>query len=278
MRNAAGSPTVSAPIGVFDSGVGGLSVVRHIRVRLNNEDLVYVSDARHAPYGERTETEIEQRALAIGAFLVAHGVKAIVVACNTATAVAIGALRDAYPSLIVVGVEPGLKPAAAITRSRIVGVLATDATLSSEKFGQLRDRISVDTGVRFLSQPCNGLADRIERGAFDDAETRLLLQRYIAPLLEDGADTLVLGCTHYPFVLPQIDAIVHAATAMPTTIIDTGAAVARHLQSLLVKSNLQADATKVGTIVAFSTSDTHLLQRAFLTLLGDQVNVSAGNF
>ena len=118
MRNAAGSPTTSAPIGVFDSGVGGLSVVRHIRVRLNNEDLVYVSDAHHSPYGERTETEIEQRALAIGAFLVAHGVKAIVVACNTATAVAIGALRDAYPSLIVVGVEPGLKPAAAMCRQR----------------------------------------------------------------------------------------------------------------------------------------------------------------
>lgn len=278
MHGAVKLPMASAPIGVFDSGVGGLSVLRHIRNHLGHEHLVYVSDGRHAPYGERTESEIEERALAIGAFLVAHGVKAIVVACNTATAVAIGALRDVYPSLIVVGVEPGLKPAAAITDARIVGVLATEATLSSEKFAQLRDRISADTGVRFLSQPCNGLADRIERGAFDAVETRSLLQRYIEPLLREGADTLVLGCTHYPFVLPQIEAIVHATTSIPTTIIDTGEAVARHLQSLLVQANMQTNATRAGTIAAFSTGDARSLQSAFLTLLGNRVEVSLGNF
>jgi glutamate racemase len=278
MHDTAALPASSAPIGVFDSGVGGLSVLRHIRACLNNEHLVYVADARYAPYGERTEIEIEQRALSIGAFLVARGVKAIVVACNTATAVAIGALREAYPSLIVVGVEPGLKPAAALTRSNIVGVLATEATLASEKFKQLRDLLATDTDIRFLSQPCNGLADQIERGAFDDETTRSLLQGYIVPLLREGADTLVLGCTHYPFVLPQMERLVRATTASPITIIDTGEAVARHLQTLLVQRGLHIGGGSAGSVCAFSSGDPISLRKAFLTLLDQQIDVSVQNF
>lgn len=275
-------PTASSPIGVFDSGVGGLSVLRHIRRCLNNEQLIYVSDARYAPYGERTETEIEQRTLRIGAFLVAQGVKAIVVACNTATAVAISALRATYPSLIVVGVEPGLKPAVALSRSKIVGVLATEATLASEKFRHLRDQLSQENTVRFLSQPCNGLADQIERGAFSDADTMAMLQRYTAPLLEQGADTLVLGCTHYPFVLPQITLLVRAATNVPITIIDTGAAVARQVEAQLTQYGLatdtRADADATGNLRAFTNGDPAALGHAFQTLLGIHIDVAANGF
>ena len=280
------SPTAASPIGVFDSGVGGLSVLRHIQHCLKNEQIIYGSDARYAPYGERTEAEIEQRTLRIGAFLKAQGVKAIVVACNTATAVAISVLRDRYPSLIVVGVEPGLKPAAALSRKKIVGVLATEATLASEKFRTLRDQLSSETNVRFLSQPCNGLADRIEHGGFSDADTLNMLQRYTTPLLEQGADTLVLGCTHYPFVLPQIKLLVQAAAKGPVTIIDTGAAVARQVEAqlkqhgLIVKTKTDAEISTEtnGSIRAFTSGDPTILERAFLTLLGMQVNVVGSNF
>lgn len=278
MQGAANLPAASAPIGVFDSGVGGLSVLRHIRACLKNEQLMYVADTAYAPYGERSETDIEQRALAIGACLVEHGVKAIVVACNTATAAAIGALRRAYPSLIVVGVEPGLKPAAALSRSKIVGVLATEATLASEKFRHLRDQLSAQTAVRFLSQACSGLADQIERGAFSDAPTLAMLQRYIAPLLQQGADTLVLGCTHYPFVLPQIEALTRAATTSPITIIDTGAAVARQVQSMLALQRLHNTSGVDGGIRAITSGDPAALERAFLTLLPLQPAVTAGRF
>lgn len=278
MQGAARSPIASAPIGVFDSGVGGLSVLRHIRACLKNEQLIYVADTAYAPYGERSEADIEHRALAIGACLVAHGVKAIVVACNTATAVAIGALRQAYPSLIVVGVEPGLKPAAVLSRSKIVGVLATEATLASEKFRHLRDLLSAQTAVQFLSQPCNGLADQIERGAFSDAATLAMLQRYIAPLLQQGADTLVLGCTHYPFVLHHIETVTRAASMSPIAIIDTGTAVARQVQSMLTRQRLHTDSVAAGTVQAITSGDPAALKHAFLTLLQLEIAVTGQSF
>jgi glutamate racemase len=154
-----------APIGIFDSGVGGLSVLRHIHADLPHEHLLYFADSGYAPYGERSETEIVDRSLAIAQFLLAQGAKALVVACNTATAAAISALRGRYPALIVVGIEPGLKPAAQQTRSRQVGVLATRSTLASARFIMLRDQLSAATGVSFHGAACSGLADQIERGA-----------------------------------------------------------------------------------------------------------------
>lgn len=273
------SSTISAaPIGIFDSGVGGLSVLRHIRRCLKNEQLLYVADTLYAPYGERAEAQIEQRALRIGAFLVAQGIKAIVVACNTATAVAIAALRRAYPSLTVIGVEPGLKPAIALSRSNIIGVLATEATLASDKFLLLRDLLSKDAEVRFLLQPCTGLADRIEHGFFNDAQTRSMLHRYIVPLLQQGADTLVLGCTHYPFVLAQIEDIAATYSTTPIAIVDTGEAIARHLTDLLMQRGLRASANDDGTVRAFSSGDAASLRTAFATLLGIEVDVATEVF
>ncbi len=186
----------NASVGVFDSGIGGLSVLRHIHAHLPHEHLLYFADSGYAPYGGKPKAQIVERTLAIAEFLLQRGAKALVVACNTATAASIAALRERYPSLPVVGVEPGLKPAAALTRSGIVGVLATERTLASPRFAALHEKISEATGVRFLLQPCIGLAAQVEKGELHSRATERLLQAYVTPLVEQGADTLVLGCTH----------------------------------------------------------------------------------
>ncbi len=268
-----------APIGVFDSGIGGLSILKHIRAILPHEDLLYFADSSFAPYGGRPEEEIVARSLAIAAFLVEHRAKALVVACNTATAAAIKALRARYPSLPVVGVEPGLKPAAALTRSRTVGVLATKRTLSSEKFRLLHQQIGAAADVRFLPQPCIGLADQVEKGELQSAATAELLHGYIAPLIVQGADTLVLGCTHYPFVQPLIEKIIARIASAPVAIVDTGEPVARQLKRLLSERNLER-IEGTGTISGFTTGGESALEDAFSRLLGihpEVMRVAAGN-
>ena len=262
----------NAPIGVFDSGVGGLSVLRHIRACLPQEALLYFSDAQFAPYGGRPERQIEERALAIGALLAAYPVKALVVACNTATAAAIAALRRAYPALIVVGVEPGLKPAAASSVTRVVGVMATEATLASTRFAHLRETLSAATGVTFLTMACPGLALRIEQDQMHLPESLALLRRCVVPLLEQGADTLVLGCTHYPFVQEQIAAMTREQVPRNVTIIDTGAAVARQLASQLDRHGLlrRQSAPSIDGLTSGSAAD---LECAFKRLLGLTVRV-----
>jgi glutamate racemase len=256
----------NTPIGIFDSGIGGLSVLRHIHAQLPHEHLLYFADSGFAPYGGRPESEVAERSLAIAAFLLQHGAKALVVACNTATAAAIAALRARYLELPLVGVEPGLKPAAALTATKTVGVLATARTLSSAKFELLREQISAATGVRFLPQPCIGLADQVEKGELQSAETAALLQRYVAPLLREGADTLVLGCTHYPFVQPLIEAIAQRECAAPVTIVDTGDAVARQLARLLAQHGLTRTEGE-GSLHAFTTDSASSLETAFSRLL-----------
>jgi glutamate racemase len=257
-----------APIGIFDSGIGGLSVLRHVHALLPNEELIYFADSGFAPYGDKPESVIVERALAIAAFLITHKVKAIVVACNTATAAAIAGLRACYPQLQVVGVEPGLKPAAALTQSKIVGVLATERTLSSDKFLALQKQTSETTQVHFVTQACAGLADQIEKGELQSRETAAMVQRYVAPLIAEGADTLVLGCTHYPFVQSLIEQVI-AATDKEIALIDTGDAVARQLQRLLVQHYLLRPATiKPPILSAYTTGSNTALAQAFSTLLG----------
>lgn len=256
-----------APIGMFDSGIGALSVLRHIRMRLPHENLLCFADSGNAPYGSKSDEKIIERTLAVASFLLAHHAKAIVVACNTATAAAIGALRQRYPDMIVVGVEPGLKPAAVISKTKIVGVLATTSTLNSTRFHALRDQYSEATGVQFLLQPCVGLVNQIEKGELASAETEQMLQRYVTPLLRGGADTLVLGCTHYPFVQPLIETIVRRETDRPIAIIDTSEAVARQLQRQLVQHGLQRTATSPGSLQAFTSGSKAALVRAFAHLL-----------
>ena len=248
--------------------------MRHIRSALPQEDLLYVADSGFAPYGGKPEQVIVARTIAIAEFLLARGAKALVLACNTATAAAIKGLREIHPDLPLVGVEPGLKPAAALTQSGIVGVLATARTLSSQKFEQLRAQISAATNVRFLPQACIGLADQVDKGALDTPETAAMIARYVAPLIEQGADTLVLGCTHYPFVQALIEASIQATTERPVTIVDTGEAVARQLQRLLIQHKLARQPGHGGTLESFTTGNESVLADAFAKLLKIQPRVT----
>lgn len=218
------------PIGVFDSGVGGLSVLRHVRAMLPGEDLLYVADSAHAPYGDKSAQFIEARAVAIAEFLVARDAKALVVACNTATAAAIVRLRERF-DLPIVGMEPAVKPAAEATRSGVIGVLATSGTLDSGKFAELVRRFG--SQARVIVQPCPGLVEQVELGDLAGPLTRRLLEGFVAPLLDAGADTLVLGCTHFPFLEPLLRELVGGEVA----IIESGAAVARQLVRRLAEAD-----------------------------------------
>ena len=266
----------NAPVGIFDSGLGGLSVLRHVRMQLPHETLLYVADSAFAPYGGRPEAEVVARTLAIAAFLVAQGMKALVIACNTATAAAITAVRERYPELPVVGVEPGLKPAAMCSVSRVVGVLATERTIASARFQALEAQLSAATGVRFLSQACSGLADQVEKGELRSAATAALIARYVEPLIREGADTLVLGCTHYPFLSPLIEAAARRAGASRVKLIDTGEAVARQLQRVLTERALIATSPTAATpITGMTTGSARTLAVACTKLLGMTVPVAA---
>ncbi|NNG24345.1 glutamate racemase [Telluria aromaticivorans] len=265
------TPSLSpgAPVGIFDSGVGGLSVLRHIQAQLPHEHLLYFADSGFAPYGDKPEQVVIERVLGVASYLVAHGVKALVVACNTATVAAVRILRGHYPDMPIVGVEPGLKPGAAATRNGTVGVLATERTLAGEKFLLLRDQIHEATGARFLLQPCVGLADQIEFGERDSQALEAMLERYIAPLLAGGADTLVLGCTHYPLVHASIEQVIRRHTAAEVALIDTGDAVARQLARLLGTAGLLREGGGLpARLDGFTSASAAALTAAFTTLLG----------
>jgi len=223
------------PIGIFDSGLGGLSVVADIRRQLPHESLIYVADSRHCPYGEKSEDFVRARAEAIGDFLVGEGCKAIIVACNTATAAAVAMLRSRF-ELPVVAVEPALKPAAAMTRSGVIGVLATRSTLQSPAYARLLAGHARHHHV--IGESCPEWVDAVERGAVEDPATAALVAARVQPLLARGADVLVLGCTHFPFLRPHI---VRCA-GDSVTILETGPAVARRLRARLSEAQLVADA------------------------------------
>ncbi|WP_247424311.1 glutamate racemase [Ralstonia pseudosolanacearum] len=250
-----------APVGVFDSGLGGLSVLRAIRAELPAESLLYLADSRHAPYGEKPPEFIARRTLRVCEWLVGQGCKALVIACNTATAQAVHLLREQL-AVPVIGVEPGLKPAVATSRSRVVGVLATESTLRSDKFARLLGTVSGD--CRVLCQPGYGLVPLIERGDTHSPAVLELLRAYLLPMLEAGADTLVLGCTHYPFLQDAIREI----AGDRLTLIDTGHAVARHLGRTLAAAHLQATGAAASPRF-LSTADVLPLQAMVAALLGE---------
>ncbi|MBN3836360.1 glutamate racemase [Burkholderia sp. Ac-20344] len=272
---AATASTV-APIGIFDSGLGGLSVLRAVRAQLPDESFIYVADSHHAPYGPRDEAFITERTLAIGEWLAREGAKALVIACNTATARAIAAIRE-HLSMPLVGVEPGIKPAAAVSASGVAGVLATQSTLNSPRFQALLDRYGA--GRRFICQPGHGLVEAIERGDTNSPALRALLDSYLQPMLDDGADTLVLGCTHYPFFTETICDLVGDRL----TIVDTSDAIARQLMRVLDERNLRVPAgTRAAPPRFCSTSDGRQLQVLASTLLGlaasvESVTISSPN-
>lgn len=214
------TPSPARCIGMFDSGVGGLSILQAVRERLPGAPIRYVADSAHAPYGERSDAEVLDRCQRITTHLLAQGAAVIVVACNTATAVAIDALRATHPRVPFVGVEPGVRPAVVASRKRHIGVMATSATLRSERFQALLRRDAADCRVHL--QACRGLAAAIERGRRDDPELLALIAEHAGAVREAGVDAVALGCTHYPFVRPEIERVLGAGVH----IVDTSAAVA----------------------------------------------------
>ena len=247
-------------IGVFDSGIGGLSVLDALRAELPHEDFVYYADSGYAPYGERDEAHVIERSAAVAHELISqHGVKALVVACNTATAAAIKVLRESYPMLPLVGVEPALKPAVAASRTRRIAVLATRGTTVSRKFETLRDSLSAQ--AEFVVVACDGLASAIER---DNAPTiAALCARYVREAGKFGTqageiDTLVLGCTHYPFVADEL----RRHTGPEVRFIDTGAPVAQHTRRLLSASGLLGKGKTPGSLLFTGSGDEAALHAA----------------
>ena len=215
-----------ARIGLFDSGLGGLSVLKAVRARLPLADLYYVADSGHAPYGERSDDFIGQRAIEISGFLRSVPVDVVVVACNTATAAAVHTLRARWPDFPIIGVEPGLKPALAASANKRVGVMATPGTLASAKFRQLVH--AHGQGAHIVMQACPGLAKEIESGQLDTPRLRELVSTFALPLRQAEVDTVVLGCTHYPLITP----LFQAALGPGIRIIDTADAIAGRALSL----------------------------------------------
>lgn len=253
-------------IGVMDSGVGGISVLKHIHTLLPNESLFYFADSAHAPYGNKTPEEIKARCFAVADVLIEKQIKALVVACNTATAAAIDDMRKKY-NLPIIGMEPAVKPAASATKNGIVGVLATTGTLKSAQFAALLE--SYGRNVKVVTQACVGLVECIERGELEAAETRALVAQYCQPLLDEGADTIVLGCTHYPFVKPTIQDIVGSHI----TLIDTGAAVAKQLKRQLAEKKLLNPSNATAQVQFWTNSTAENAEQVTEKLWGKQVEV-----
>ena len=258
-------------IGVFDSGIGGLSVLKALRAALPHEDFIYVADSGHSPYGERDEAHVLARSRVIAQYLVGQHVKALVVACNTATAAAVKLLRSEHPGLALIGVEPALKPAVVLSQTGRIGVMATRGTLASEKFRALLAMQS--SHARFVLQPCDGLADAIERSAEtgDTSKTIALCAQYTGAMGRFGTepgqiDTLVLGCTHYPFASEALRVLL----GPKVQIVDNGEAVARQTQRLtqLVQIAPAEESMGRGQVDLFSTGQPQALEAAASRWLG----------
>ena len=246
-------------IGVFDSGVGGLSVLRQVRALLPEADLVYLADQARSPYGTKTLPEVRDAAERASAHLLERGATTVVVACNTASAAALRDLRDAHPGMTFVGMEPAVKPAAAATRSGVVGVLATPTTFQAEVFDDLVGRFA--TGIEVLAHPCPGWADLVERDGGDVDPG--VIARHVRPVIVAGADTLVLACTHYAFIAPQIT----DAAGPGVTLIDPAPAVARQVARV-------ADGSGSGSTTFLTTADPDRLAAQITRLLGIDTAVS----
>ncbi|WAC72790.1 glutamate racemase [Roseateles sp. SL47] len=251
-----GTPT----LGVFDSGVGGLTVLQALRARLPQVPLHYVADTAHAPYGDRSSDYIRERSLRVAEHLRESGARMVVVACNTATAHAVNAMRERWPDWPVVGIEPGVKPAVAATRNGRIGVMATTATIASRRYEAL---VAAYAGqMSLVSQPCPGLVSLIEKGDLDDAELGTLVDRYCEPLRAAGVDTVLLGCTHYPLIQARIQ----AALGSGVQVLNIEDAVARQAQRLW--ESLHLPCQPEAPVVLQSTGDPAPLERLAQGALG----------
>ncbi|RZJ19772.1 MAG: glutamate racemase [Haliea sp.] len=266
----------AGPVGVFDSGLGGLSVLQALRAELPQQDFIYVADSGHAPYGERDADHVITRSRALSAWLLDQGVQALVIACNTATAAAIDLLRAEHPQLPIIGVEPALKPAAALSTTRRIGVMATRSTLASARFGQLLDALSPH--AEFVLQPCDGLAEAIEQATLQPENATELIAacaRHTGAMGRFGLktgdmDTLVLGCTHYPFAAAALRQLVGPEVRL----IDTGEAVARQTRRLLPGREAGDTAAGSGHVQLLTTGRGPLLEAAAARWLAPGLSVT----
>lgn len=254
-------------IGVFDSGVGGLSVLREIWAQLPDEDTVYFADTAHCPYGSRSADEIRALSVRIADFLIRRGAKVIVVACNTASAAALYHLRERF-AVPIVGMEPAVKPAVEHTRAGKVGVIATEVTFQGELFARLLERYA--NGVDVLTRACPGLVQQVEAGKVDDPETDRLLRLYLQPMVEAGVDSLVLGCTHYPFLRGAIARVVGPGVE----IIDPAPAVARQTARVLEQHGLRVGGGRPARRLFYTSGD----PRAFEAIAGRLLGVPVWAF
>jgi glutamate racemase len=255
------------PIGIFDSGVGGLSILSEIVRLLPNEDTIYFADSANCPYGQRAHSEIGELSRAIVRFLLESSAKVVVVACNTASAVALSALRSEFPHVPFVGMVPALKPATLQTRNGRIGILATPTTLEGQLFADVVSRFGTD--VEIISRACPGLVEQVESGDVLGPETVALLERYVESLLNAGIDTLILGCTHYPFLTPTIRNIVGEDIA----IVDPSPAIARQTARVLAQSDLLRNDDTRGNRKYYTTGDGRTFRRVLKTLIGDSGTV-----
>jgi len=235
-------------IGVFDSGLGGLTVVKSIIAKFPNAKIIYIADTAYAPYGDRSDTQIRQRSLKISEYLIKnHAIDALVVACNSATSAAISTLRENYPNLLIVGTEPGIKPAILSSKSKKVGVMATSATLLGEKYRALADMlVDANDNIELFEQACPGLVEQIENDKLDTKESKQLLKNWLRPMKDAGVDTIVLGCTHYPIASRQIRDIMGGDVVL----IETGEAISNRLKELTKDKDFGVE----GGLLLFATS------------------------
>ena len=259
------------PIGVFDSGVGGLSVLRAMRQLMPNENVIFFGDQGHVPYGPRPLEQVRAFSEGITRFLLDEGAKLIVVACNTASAAALAHLRETFPDVKFVGMEPAVKPAAETTRTGVVGVLATPATFQGALYASVVERFA--NGVQLMQDTCPGLVQQIEQGNLDGKETRAILESALRPMLERGIDTVVLGCTHYPFVIPLIEQIVGESVR----VIDPAPSVARQAERLVEAGgirNTENPSAARGRVQFYTSGDAAAVESLLPKLLGESGQVA----
>lgn len=254
-------------MGAFDSGVGGLSVLRSIQGALPGEDFIYFADQAHVPYGARGLAEVRQLSEGIVRFLMAHNVKLIVIPCNTASAAALRTLREQYPGFNFVGMEPAVKPAVEHTESGVVGVLATPTTFEGDLYASVAERFG--QGVTILQATCPGLVAEVEAGRANGPEAQRILAAALEPMLAEGVDTIVLGCTHFPFAFETIRSFVGERVRL----IDPAPAIARRVESLLEAGNIRNQRAKGGETHYLTSGDPAQMQARVKELLGLHVEV-----
>lgn len=262
----------SNPIGIFDSGVGGLSVLREIHSLMPNEHIIYFGDQGHVPYGPRSMEQIQNFSEGITNFLLKHNAKIIVVACNTASAAALKYLREKFPDVQFVGMEPAVKPAAEKTQTKKVGVLATPATFQGALYASVVERFASD--VEIFQNTCSGLVNQIEAGELDTEKTKKILDDALLPMLEKNIDTIVLGCTHYPFVIPLIQKIV----GENVRVIDPAPAVAKQVERLLNANGLRSSSNENAEVVFFTSGDVNSTESVVSKLISGEVEIKSATW